>query len=277
VDAWRLLPYRKASAAENMAVDEALFRKAIGGNFPPTLRFYGWQRPAVSLGHFQDARREIDIEACRRLGIDVIRRPTGGKAVLHEQELTYAVVAGDGSPVFPPDILGTYRLISVCIARGLSAIGITTEMKTEGRTQTKGAAHAACFAHPSRYELLVAGRKICGAAQMRSQGAFLQHGALLISFDPRRTSAVLPSQPDPQGRVERLQKTVTSVGEHAPSVDEETLCRVLQEGFRQVLGVRFEEGWLTPAEETLRNELLTKKYLSDRWNLEGRKPWNSGL
>jgi lipoate-protein ligase A len=276
VGAWRLLPYRKASAAENMAVDEALFREAIRERSSPTLRFYGWQRPAVSLGHFQDARREIDIEACRQLGIDIVRRPTGGKVVLHERELTYAVVAGDGSPLFPPDILGTYRLISACIMRGLSLVGIAAEMATEGRERTDGGTPTACFAHPSRYELVVAVRKICGAAQVRSQGAFLQHGALLMTFDPRRTSAVLPPHPDPRSRIEGLQKTVTAVGEHAPSVDEEMLIRVLQEGFRQVLGVRFEEGPLTREEEVLKNELLMNKYESDGWNLEGRKPWMSG-
>ena len=178
-----------------MAVDEALFREAVGISLPRRLRFYGWQSPAVSLGRFQNARRELDLEACERFGIAVVRRPTGGKAVLHEQELTYAVVAADASPLFPPDILGTYRLISACIARGLSALGIAAEMKTEGRTLAEGETNAVCFAHPSRYELLVDGRKICGSAQMRSQGVFLQHGSLLMTFDPGRISAVLPSHP----------------------------------------------------------------------------------
>jgi lipoate-protein ligase A len=277
VDAWRLLPYRKASGAENMAVDEALFRQAAGEKSPPTLRFYGWKKPAVSLGRFQDVRREIDLEACRRLDIDVVRRPTGGKAVLHEQELTYAVAAAEGSPPFPADILGTYRLISACIARGLAAAGIAVKMQTEGRARTEGATPAACFSQPSRYELLVEGRKICGAAQMRSQGAFLQHGALLMTFDPRRTAAVLLPNPDPRGRIEALRGSVTAVGEHAPSMDEETLCRLLVEGFRQELGVRLEEGSLTPDEETLKDELRMKKYCNDGWNLEGRKPWISAL
>jgi lipoate-protein ligase A len=277
VDAWRLLPYRKDSGAENMAIDEALFRKAIGEKSPPTLRFYGWQRPTVSLGRFQDVRREIDLEACRHLDMDVIRRPTGGKAVLHEQELTYAVVAADGSPPFPADILGTYRLISACIARGLATAGITAKMKAEGRAQPEGTTPAACFAHPSQYELLVEGRKICGSAQMRSQGAFLQHGSLLMTFDPRRTVAVLPPHPDPCGRIESLRNSVTAVGEYVPSMDVETLHRLLEEGFRQELGVRIEEGSLTPEEEALKDELRMKKYCTDGWNLEGRKPWNSGL
>ena len=132
-----------------MAVDEAVFRERIRTKVPPTLRFYGWRTPAVSIGHFQDARREIDIEACRRLGIAIVRRPTGGKAVLHEQELTYAVIAGDDLPLFPPDILETYRIISGCIARGPGRMrhpgGDGSGRKRRTRTESLG---TSCFSVP---------------------------------------------------------------------------------------------------------------------------------
>ena len=121
---WRLLPFRKADAVENMAVDEAVFRANIRNKALPTLRFYGWRTPALSIGYFQDFAKEVDIEACRRLGIDMIRRPTGGKAVLHDQELTYAVIAGTDSPLFPPGIINTFRIIGCCIAKGLMEVGI---------------------------------------------------------------------------------------------------------------------------------------------------------
>ena len=133
MDEWRLLPFQSGDAAENMAVDEAIFRERIRTKAPPTLRFYGWRTPAVSIGHNQDARREIDIVACRGLGIAIVRRPTGGKAVLHERELTYAVIAGDDVPPFPPDILETYRIISDCIGKGLAVCGIRAEIERDGR------------------------------------------------------------------------------------------------------------------------------------------------
>jgi lipoyl(octanoyl) transferase len=278
VDEWRLLPYRRVDAAENMAIDEAVFRERVRTKAPPTLRFYGWQRPAVSIGRFQDARREIDIAACRRLGIPIVRRPTGGKAVLHERELTYAVIAGDDVPLFPPDILETYRIISDCIGAGLADCGIRAEMQREGRGGAAGALCASCFAVPSRYELLVAGRKICGSAQMRSRGVFLQHGALLMAFDPARTCAVMLPHGDRVKQAARLRNAVTSVGEHAGcGVDEAMLCRAFRDAFAARLGIRFREGELTPREEALKNELLATAAGSAETHGEGERPWTSGL
>jgi len=278
VAVWRLLPFRKADAVENMAIDEAVFRATIREKGLPTLRLYGWQTPALSIGYFQDFTREVDSGACRRLGIDMIRRPTGGKAVLHDQELTYAVIAGTDLPFFPPDVLGTFRTVSRCVAKGLRELGIRAEMKAEGRSDEDGSLHSSCFSRPSRYELLVGGRKICGAAQMRSQGAFLQHGALLMAFDPAKTCRVVLPHGDGEEQVERLRNAVTSVGEQAGSpIGEETLCRALRSGFEQVLGIRLVEGVLTLEEEELKGELMKKKYGSESWNMEGSKSWMSAF
>jgi lipoate-protein ligase A len=277
VESWRLLSFGKADAVENMAVDEAVFREAIRKRVPPTLRFYSWRTPTVSIGYFQEARREIDLEACRRLGIDFIRRPTGGKAVLHDREVTYAVIAGADHPLFPPDILRSFRVISGCIARGLRAIGIKAEMKAGGRAASDESLRTSCFSSPSRYELLVKGRKICGASQMRSHGVLLQHGALLMAFDPEKTCAILLPHRDPERQAALLRDSVTAVEEQAGRpVDERQLCRVLREGFEQGLGIRFVEAPLTPDEETLKRELMAKKYSSENWNVEGNKSWISG-
>jgi len=261
-----------------MAVDEAIFRESIRRKVSPTLRFYGWLTPVVSIGYFQDARREIDIEGCRRLGIGLVRRPTGGKAVLHDQELTYAVVASPEQSHFPPDILRTYRVISNCLARGLSGIGIRAELKAEGRSPAGESLRTSCFSTPSRYELLVNGRKLCGSSQMRSHGAFLQHGALLMAFDPQRTCAVMLPHRELEKQAARLAESVTTVGElTGGSVDEPALCRSLREGFEQELGIRFEEGGLTAEEEALSRELMAKKYRNDNWNWEGSQSWMSGF
>jgi lipoate-protein ligase A len=279
VEEWRLLPFRKAAAAENMAVDEAVFRESIRKKALPTLRFYGWRIPALSIGYFQDYDKEVDHEACRKFGVDIVRRPTGGKAVLHEQELTYAVVASVESPLFSSDILGTYRVISACIAEGLAKIGILAEMKGDARHISDGALPSSCFSLPSRYELLVGGRKICGSAQTRSHGYFLQHGSLLLAFDPSRTCAVMLPHRDTEKDADDLLKAITSVGEQADRAgDEKDLCRVLQAGFERNLGIRFNEGPLTPEEEQLKEELMAKKYGSEAWNRKGRgDEWTSGL
>ena len=276
---WRILPFERAAAAKNMAIDEAVFRKNIRGESPPTLRFYGWRSPALSIGYFQDYRKEVDDKACRKFGVEVVRRPTGGKAVLHERELTYAVVAGSDTDFFPPDILKTYLVIGRCLAEGLAGVGIRAEMKEDGRRPPDGALPSACFSFPSRYELLVGDRKICGSAQMRSQGAFLQHGSLLTAFDPLRTCEVMLPHRRLEKEADRLRNAVTSVGEQAgPALDEEGLRRALREGFERTLGIRFREGMLTPGEQALRDELVEKKYGREEWNREGKRgEWISGL
>lgn len=276
---WRILPFERAAAAKNMAIDEAVFRKNICGESPPTLRFYGWRSPALSIGYFQDYRKEVDEEACRKFGVEVVRRPTGGKAVLHERELTYAVVAGADTGLFPPDILKTYLVIGRCLAEGLAGVGIRAEMKEDGRRPPGGALPSACFSFPSRYELLVGGRKICGSAQMRSQGAFLQHGSLLTAFDPLRTCEVMLPHRRLEEEADRLRNAVTSVGEQAgPALDEEGLRRALREGFERTLGIRLRDGMLTPGEQALRDELVEKKYGREEWNREGKRgEWISGL
>lgn len=279
MEEWRILPFQKAGAAENMAIDEAVFRESIRKKTPPTLRFYGWGVPALSIGYFQDYKNEVDHEACRIFGVEIVRRPTGGKAVLHEQELTYAVIASADSPLFSPDILETYRVISGCIAKGLTALGIHAELKEDGRQVSEATLSFSCFSQPSRYELLVGGRKICGSAQTRSHGFFLQHGSLLLAFDPSRTCAVMLPHRDSETDADGLLRTITSVREQTNRmVDEEELCGVLRTGFEQMTGIRFKEGRLTPEEEKLKNELLTSKYGSEEWNRKGRGvEWTSGL
>ena len=270
--AWRLLPFRKFNAFENMAIDEAIFRENLRREIPPTLRFYGWLSPTVSIGYFQDIFKEVDVRSCRRYGIDTVRRPTGGKAVLHERELTYAVVVRGNYPFFPPDILGTYRVIGSCIAEGLSRLGIKAEIADEGRHFQEGLLKTFCFSSPSRYELLVEGRKICGSAQVRSHGVFLQHGSILIDFDPFKACAVtLPHPHEGEKQIEQLQRAVTSIHDHvSPPMDIATLCNVLREGFEKVLGIQFVEQDLTPPEKEIRARLLRNKYSTDRWNMEGK-------
>jgi lipoate-protein ligase A len=273
---WRLLPFRQLDAFENMAIDEAIFRVNQRREIPPTLRFYGWASSTVSLGYFQDIKKEVDVEACRRHHIHVVRRPTGGKAVLHEGDLTYAIVAREGNSLFPADILGTYRVISRCIACGLAFLGIEAEMAGKSRMLDGDSLKASCFSSPSRYELLVKNRKICGSAQVRSRGVFLQHGSILMDFNPFKTCDVmLPHSDDCEGQVEQLKQSVTSILEHADQpVDIRMVCRMLMAGFEKTLGVELMQGILSAEEEEIKDNLLKRKYMNVRWNMEGGcKTW----
>lgn len=273
---WRLLPFRRLDAFENMAIDEAIFRVNQKKETPPTIRFYGWASPAVSLGYFQNVKKEVDVDARRRHCIHIVRRPTGGKAVLHDGDLTYAVVARDSNSLFPSDILGTYRIISDCIAGGLALLGITAETADKNRAPEGDSLTASCFSSPSRYELLVKNRKICGSAQLRSHGVFLQHGSILMDFDPFKTCDVmLPHFENYEGQVLRMRQAVTSVIDHTdPPVDIRAVCASLMTGFEKALGIDLTPGTLSPEEEELKAILMADKYMNIKWNMEGGcKAW----
>jgi lipoate-protein ligase A len=268
--AWRLLDFQYHNIFENMAIDEAIFHETIKSKKQPTIRFYGSIPAAVSIGYFQDAAKELNIEKCRGEGIDVARRITGGRAVVHFNEITYCIAAGDKEKYFPADIPGTYKIISQCIARGLSDLGIKATLAEEGRAQTKEEISPCCFSSPSKNELLVNGRKICGSAQVRRRGGFLQHGLLLMAYHPEETADFLLPERAPVG-LEKLRRSVTSVNEELDfTVDEREICSKLKKGFSEELGIDLEEGALTPAEEKLKDELM-KKYTDADWNIERKK------
>ncbi len=266
---WRVLPYGLWTARENMAMDEAVFRVRQRSQMPPTLRFYSWRSPAVSVGYFQDIEKEIDHAFCAGENLDIVRRPTGGKAVLHEDDLTYSVISGEGDPLFPPDVLGTYRVVSRCLTRGFAEIGLGVRMALGGRN---GRGDASCFASPSRYELLVGERKICGSAQVRSRGSFLQHGSILLDFAPEKNAAFLKTADgDRQKLVKSLRASVTSLREElGTAADPAELGALFQRAFSVALGVDLQPGALSSEEERLMARLLTTKYSDPMWNLKGR-------
>ncbi|MCD6486332.1 MAG: lipoate--protein ligase family protein [Syntrophobacterales bacterium] len=264
MEKWRLIPFKHFDPFENMAIDEAIFRADRQGEMPPTLRLYGWKKPAVSMGYFQNAEREINCEYCRDRGIDIVRRPTGGLAVLHGNDLTYSLVAGENSPHFSSDIIETYRIISECIISGLDKSGVKAEMVEKGRIE-RGPAGAFCFATSYRNELLVDGKKVCGSAQVRARDMFLQHGSLLIDFDPAAVCAAIMTKGMKAGT---LEASVTSIRKSVgDNVGIGTLCRNIAAGFEEVLNIHLIEGSLSPEEETLRNGLLENKYRNVRWNM----------
>jgi len=192
---WRFIDSGPNSGAFNMAEDEKLLDQAVTEAAGPVLRFYTWDPPAVSLGRFQIVETAVRAEACTRLGIDIVRRVTGGRAVLHNQELTYSVVARTDNTLFPPEVLGTYRVIAAGLLKGLGLLGIHAEMVSRSTRHAvlvkKNAKDPSCFSSPSWYEILVKGKKIIGSAQRRVPGAFLQHGSILIGYDPGLEAEVI--------------------------------------------------------------------------------------
>ncbi|MEA3470535.1 MAG: biotin/lipoate A/B protein ligase family protein [Thermodesulfobacteriota bacterium] len=272
MEEWRLIPFDRFSAFENMATDEAILQEGQRRRIPPTLRFYGWIRPAVSIGYFQDLRREINCDFCRKGGIDIVRRPTGGKAVFHDGDLTYSFVAHELNPPFSSGIVENYGTISRCIAAGLKRAGIEAAMVEEGRGSHSGSLDSFCFSVPLRNELLVGDKKICGSAQLRSRSTFLQHGSILLDFDPEMTARVMrKNEENLEGEISKLKSLVTCVNEHCKNrIGADILRGYIRESFEETMNVRVVESILTPREEVLKERFLRDKYLKPEWNMEGK-------
>jgi lipoyl(octanoyl) transferase len=269
---WRVLPFQIFNAFENMALDEALLRVLQERGGPPTLRFYGWQKPVLSIGYFQDAGKEVNLKHCREHGLEVVRRPTGGKAVLHDQELTYSVVSKEGPPFFSSDLIENYQAICSCLILGFSELGIEVSMARDYSYDRNPEMDSICFARPAPFELLSRGRKICGSAQVRSHGSFLQHGSILLDFDVEKNCLfLLSSTEESNSWGDHLAQKVTSIhGETGEVITPEVLSRIIQRAFETTWRIRFVEGKLTREEEMLKNDLLQRKYANPDWNMRGK-------
>ena len=181
---WRLIRHGPATGAYNMAVDEAIGRAVAQEAAPPTLRFYAWEPPCVSLGRNQ-ALASVDSARCAALGYDIVRRPTGGRAILHTDELTYSVAARPENPLMAGMVLESYLRLGYGLVAGLEELGIPAE-EAPGTNRAGRDVSAACFEVPSAYEIVADGRKLLGSAQTRRSDYVLQHGSLPLTGDLTR-------------------------------------------------------------------------------------------
>ena len=164
----------------NMAVDEYLFR-SLEENYQTYLRFYQWEKPTVSLGYFQNIGKVIDVDYCQEHGIDIVRRITGGKLVLHHKEITYSVCSSDNK-TFTPRLADSYKLISQALMLGLANMGLNPSLAADPPSAyVRG--NLPCFSYPARNEIEVKGKKIVGSAQKRIGTHFIQHGSIPLEED----------------------------------------------------------------------------------------------
>ena len=262
VQTWRVVKTGYHSGYYNMAVDEAIFLGLKAGKSPPTLRIYGFDPPCLSLGFSQRIRREINLESCARLGIEVVRRPTGGRAVLHWGDLTYSVIAEANGGVFSSHLLDTYRKISACIAWALDCVNVPARL-VSGKERARKLSSANCFSSPSIYEVTVGGKKIAGSAQKRDRAFFLQHGSILIDLPAKPLEEIFQGRPEPGERFSRI----TSINEHCGArVDFHTFQEALIKGFQQVLDIELEQCGLTGDEQARASRLMGERYQLPEWN-----------
>lgn len=268
---WRLLHTGHADGATNMAVDEAILTMLAAGESPPTIRFYGWEPTTVSIGYFQDMEREVDLAACAGLGLGFIRRPTGGRAVLHDVEVTYSIVVSEQEPHIPPGITESYRVLSEGILTGLRSLGVAAEMvQVAERGGATEPASPACFDAPSWYEVAVNGKKMVGSAQTRKMGVVLQHGSILLDLDIEKLFAVLrfPSAKHRERAKARFVEKATSLrGELGNPLSFMETAAAVAKGFERAMGIVLEPGSLTERECEVAEQLRLAKYATDEWNL----------
>ena len=274
---WRFVDTGARDAASNMALDEALLVMHEAGATLPTLRVYGWCQPTLSLGYAQNAHQEVDLAACHAQGVAVVRRPTGGRAVLHDQEVTYSVVMPLALEDGPHTITEHYRRIGMALAAALQALGLPVHLaRPQVRaTPTRAPASPACFAALSRYELSVAGKKMVGSAQKRAQRALLQHGSIPLWMDRQRLFQCLRVPPEHRAAlVQAAYSTMGAVNEVAARpVSLAALHAALRQGFRTTFGVELIDMPISPEEWRLAQHLRATKYTTDAWNLDGAAAW----
>ena len=257
---WRLLNTDHLDGATNMAIDEAISRAVQANLVPPTLRFFGWQPTCLSLGQAQPGS-DVDREACRAAGVDVVRRPTGGRAILHTDELTYSVLAPERELRVAGTIVESYKRLSEGLLNGLLLMGVPTRQveQPDNHDRDQG---SVCFEVPSNYEIVFAGKKLVGSAQMRKAGVVLQHGTLPLHGDIARISLYLAKHPDAD-RVRQRDTTVeAAIGR---VIDYDTAVRLMAQGFAETLHLQLEAGELTPEEQAWAAELRREKYAADEW------------
>jgi lipoate-protein ligase A len=239
-----------------MAVDEAILSMHTEGKSPPTLRLYQWSPPAISLGYFQ-RRHGIDLEACQRLGIDVIKRATGGRAVLHFCDLTYSVVAGTADGI-PSSVASTYRLICEGLLTAFRALGFEAEFRSFG---VKSPRSDICFFSSTMGDILYEGKKFVGSAQTWHGSSMLQHGS--ITLEPHLevwTSLQEGKHAASIDYEETLKREMTSIKEilgHVLAIDE--IASAIRNGMTQVLGIEFREGELSPEELSLADRIANHR------------------
>ena len=257
--AGRLLRMGASAGPTNMGVDEALATLCRDG---ATLRFYAWETPTLSIGYSQRIN-DIDSAACRKSTVHLVRRPTGGRAVLHQQDLTYSLIL----PLRPPwtkiSIIESYRQINVSILRGLETLGLKVRLGRRPR-QVNGALSPFCFTAISHYEVLVGRKKVIGSAQRRFPTALLQQGSILLDFDPAGILDLLrpAERAAAAGAFETVGSLREALGWLPNRLEVETAVR---NGFAEEMGIEFVDGELRPEEFRLSVELAATRYASEDW------------
>lgn len=246
------------SAFYNMALDEAIISNVRELFSPPTLRFYTWDRPSVSIGRFQK-HAEIDHAYCRKKGYPMVRRPTGGRAILHSEELTYSFSSRFDSLLFKGTLFENYALVSRALISGLQKAGLMTDAAFSERKSRPGRS-VSCFSSLSYGEITIEKRKVIGSAQKRYTDAFLQQGSILIDIDEKELIGVFSIK-----EKENFDH-MGALKDHLPAYHNDMLISAFKESFEETFEVKLIADTPTEDEVRMAEELVSAKYATEAWN-----------
>jgi lipoate-protein ligase A len=243
-----------------MALDEAIATEVLKGNAPPTLRFYGWEKASVSIGSFQKIA-DVNLPYCISNNIPVVRRPTGGRAILHGDELTYSFSSGNGG-FFSGGLLDTYRQLSTALKSALDMLGLDITMKTERESGETLARSPLCFRSTSYGELSYKGNKLIGSAQKRWKDGFLQQGSLPYTIDVEATQRIfnLAASSD-------MRDGMVGLRDVLPAFDPEQLKEAIRMSFEKTFRIRLLRSGIPPEEIRLARELEAQRYRTSHRHL----------
>ena len=274
--AWRLIDSGFCDGAYNMALDEAIASAVSRDESPPTLRFYGWEKPSVSIGAFQKIT-DIDIQYCSVNDIAFVRRPTGGRGILHEDEFTYSF-SSKNEGLFSHGLLKTYQYLSTALMSGIAMLGIDAVMKVKREPVETPMKSPLCFKSISYGEISFKDRKIVGSAQKRWKDGFLQQGSIPFSVDYIKLSAVFKVSKDLYVIDDRAKDTghasrithhdyMAGIREFVQNFDADKLKQSIKLSFEQTFNIRFVESRPSPQELELAHRLSFEKYRNQLWTL----------
>jgi lipoate-protein ligase A len=269
---WKFIFTDASDAFFNMALDEVLLRSCEKGDAIPTLRLYLWRPPGVSIGYFQSIEKTVDLNKCKKNNIDVVRRITGGRAVLHENEITYSVCAPVKKyPELGENINGTYQKISFALLESLKALKIFGEWVKPERDRIEITENSffskPCFISNSKYEITIKGKKLIGSAQRRFQDSFIQHGSIPLGKGKVSLPDLLTEGNNREKMKEELENKSTNLGTILKrKVQYQEVISALKKGFSQFFDVEMVETEPTKKEMETAQALKQEKYLTEEWN-----------
>jgi len=263
---WRLIITPPARGAWNMALDQSILEHIGRGESTPTLRLYAWTPACLSLGHAQPFA-DVDTARLKERGWEVVRRATGGRAILHTDELTYSVIAPSDEPRVEGSVLESYNRLAQALLRAVKQLEVPVEMK-EGKVTESATPNPICFEVPSTYEITVDGKKLIGSAQARKKEGVLQHGSLPLTGDLTRIcqALVFENELARENASKRVLARATTVESAlGREVSWETAAQAFIHAFEAQLGLNLKRGELSESESKRTEELVKEKYDHPSW------------